>query len=255
MGGSSSKEKSRSYDLTPVEFRGLRGGVADTLGAYTNYAKKNIGASLMNNFQAGPAAQLTGGEQSALQGLNRGVQFNPLANQALNAQLDPRFLDVGSDPNIQGAIDAATRPVFEGVSQAGRDATAAFANAGQSPGQSSPFAREAGRIQQQGLRAAGDISSQIVGGELQRRQALQSQAIGQAQQQQAFQLQQQLENLQAQGLPRLVQELGIQRGIDEFNRQQTQILQGLELATSAASPTVATKSDASKSGGGLLTGG
>ncbi len=261
MGGRTSKGKSTARDLTPAEFVGLRPGVADALGGFANLAGQNAGRTLQDAFIPGPFANLSAGETASLGELGqfRGVDLNPLASSAQNRFLSPEFLDVGRDPGIQRAIEAATRPVFEGLSRAGRDASSAFAQAGQSPGQSSPFAREAGRLQSDALRAAGDISSGIVGGELARRQQLQSGAIGQAftdrANQQAFQLQRQLETLQAQGLPRLVQELGIDRGIAEFNRQQAELLQGLELAVQASSPTVGTESKESSAGGGLLSGG
>lgn len=48
-------------------------------------------------------------------------------------------------------------------------------------------------------------------------------------QQQAQQLQAQLQNLQAQGLPRMVQQLGIDAGLNQFNQQQAQYMQLLQM--------------------------
>lgn len=251
MGGRSSTEVSFAKDKTPKVFKGLRKDLAAGLGKFTNPDFQ----SLSQGFQAGPVAGLTGGETTALRDLPGASQSNPLAQAALNRQLDPAFLDVSNDPVLANSIAAAIRPVQQQLAEAGSQASSAFANAGHTLGQSSPFQREAGRIQDNAARAAGDISAQITGGELGRRQAVQSQAIGQANQQTAFEFQSALENLQAQGLPRLVEELGIQRGIDEFNRKQQELLQGMELALAAASPTIATDSVSKSSGGGVLSGG
>ena len=107
--------------------------------------------------------------------------------------------------------------------------------------------------QQQQLAAAG-LSEQASGNQFTQALAgLQASGIESGQQQQAFaqqqqqqlgagaelsqveaqaqtqQLQAQLQNLQAQGLPRLIEQLGINAGLQEFQRQQQEILQRQQL--------------------------
>lgn len=66
-----------------------------------------------------------------------------------------------------------------------------------------------------------------------------------------------LSNLEAQALPRLIEELGIERGLAEFERQQGQLVQLLTLVGQLSSPTVAqTPGKTGSTGllGGILTG-
>lgn len=69
-------------------------------------------------------------------------------------------------------------------------------------------------------------------------------------QQQGVQLQQQqvqsmINNLQAQALPRLIQEYGIERGMDVFNNQMQSLLQVLGITANVTQPTVSSESKSS----------
>jgi hypothetical protein len=83
-----------------------------------------------------------------------------------------------------------------------------------------------------GLEAAG-TGQERQGAAFEDQQNRQLQAGGELGQQQLAgqmgQLQAQLQNLQAQGLPRMVQQLGIDAGLQQFNQQQTQLLQLMQL--------------------------
>lgn len=57
-----------------------------------------------------------------------------------------------------------------------------------------------------------------------------------------------LANLQAQGLPRMVQDLGIERGIDQFNTQMNNLLQTLGISAGVTRPVIAQASSGKSSG-------
>lgn len=65
------------------------------------------------------------------------------------------------------------------------------------------------------------------------------------------QLQQMMANLEAQALPRLIEQMGLDRGLQEFQRQQAQLLQSLGIAGGLAAPTAATLPGTAGSPGAL----
>jgi hypothetical protein len=74
---------------------------------------------------------------------------------------------------------------------------------------------------------------------------------------QAAQLQAQLQNLQAQGLPRMIEQLGIEGGLNQYNQQQQQMLQLLQLMggiTQAGTATTAGTQASTGLAGAFLSG-
>jgi len=302
FGGSSQKQKSRSdpKDMTPPEFTGMRPEIASQL---QNLFSQGGGQT----FQGQTAAPLGGNEQNLLSQLmqmttqpsgatgagqnflqqliqgGQGVGADPLAS--LN--VDPSAIQGGVaagqvNPFLQGAIDAAQRPLIENFQDIVAPALRAqFTNAGQQiAGQgSSPFHMAAARAQSGLANAMGDIGANLAFQDLSQRQQLQSaefqqlrdlmvgqelsgrgqdlSARGQDMEGQLRGRQQQLEAvstaagidrqqldgvlaaLEAQALPRMIEQLGIDRGLEEFRRREDQLLQAIQMAGQLASPTVA----------------
>lgn len=181
-----------------------------------------------------------------------------------------------ANPFLAQAIEAAQRPLVENFQDIVAPALRAeFTGAGQQiQGQgSSPFQEAAARAQSGLASAMGDIGTNLAFQDFAQRQALGSQEFQQLRdlitsqeltgrqqdlQAQTTERQQQLEgvaqaanidrqqlegllaNLEAQALPRLVEQLGVDRGLEEFRRRQDQFLQALQMAAQVSSPTVAT---------------
>lgn len=304
FGGSESKQESRSdpKDMTPGEFTGLRpeiaqqfqnlfaqGGGQQFTGQTTAPITGPEQQLLDQTMQAGQPSQATQTGQNFLQNLLAGGQNIPQVDpEALS--VDPSQMQGGVatgqvNPFLQGAIDAAQRPLIENFQDVVAPALRAeFTNAGQQIGGqgSSPFHMAAARAQSGLANAMGDIGSEMAFQDLSQRQQLQSQefqqlrdlmvgqelegrgqditaqganqtaalqgrgqqldAAGQAAGIDRQQLENTLATLEAQALPRMIEQLGIDRGMEEFRRREDQLLQALQMAGQLASPTVASVS-------------
>lgn len=272
FGGSSSRQTQTStpQDMTPPEFTGLRGDVAQQL---QNIFASGGGAQ----FQGPTAAQLTGNEQGMLDQIMQmtsqpsgatqaGQDFlqNLLSGGGVQPGATPGGIDMSqANPFLQQAIEAAQRPLIEQYQEQIAPALRAqFTQAGQqlTGTGSSPFHMAAAREQAGMANALGDISTRMSAEDWAQRQGLASQEF---QQQRALEMEgqqqriagaaqaanidrSQLENvlagLEAQALPRLIEQLGIDRGMEEFRRREEQLLQAIQMAGQLASPTVATVS-------------
>lgn len=139
-----------------------------------------------------------------------------------------------------------------------------FAAAGHNINASSPFTAQ--RVRQQGDtqnalgQATADVTSQILGGNYQaergrqaaaqgqyaglgaqqygNERAMQMGATGQAAQQAQARLQNAMQGLQASALPRMIQDMGIERGIQEFQRRMGVMQNSLGMAGQLSQPTV-----------------
>lgn len=172
------------------------------------------------------------------------------------------------NPFLAQAIQTAQRPVIQALTEDIAPALRAqFTTAGQQiQGQgSSPFQLAAARAQSGTADALGDIATNLAFQDFAQRQQLGSQEFQQArglQTQQELQGRQQqldavsqasnldraqLENvlagLEAQALPRLVEQLGIDRGLEEFRRREAQLLEAIQTAGTLASPNIAIASE------------
>lgn len=214
-------------------------------------------------FQQGVNAQtlavpLTSLEQQFVNLIGqRGLQGDPTlgaTNQFTQDVLGGRFLTPESNPFLQAQIEAAQRPVIQAFQDVALPRLQQdFTRAGQriQPQSSSPFDRAAA-IATRGLtQELGDISTQIVGENFARERALQEQRATQAPALVREQLDQSIKSLQAVALPRLVEQLGLDKGVEEFRRRVDTLLQVLGLSTSAAGATPVVPSITSRSSGEL----
>ena len=233
----SSGEPGRVEDITPEEFRGLRDPVADSL---RTFIEQGGGPEFEGDF----TAPITDREQSFLdlareqaQPSERAQNAFRVAQDQLSATAQGEFLSPDSNPFLQATIEAAQRPVVQRF----RDETlprlrSQFTGAGQQvqPESSSPFDRAAALASRGLTQELGDISSQLAGQNFQRERSRQ-QAAANALPQQALQfeqgqLDQVLRGLESQALPRLIEQRGIDRGLEEFRRRTDALLQALNVA-------------------------
>lgn len=188
------------------------------------------------------------------------------------------------NPFLQAAIEAAQRPTMQALTETlSRTLPGRFTQGGQftQPQGSSAFDRAAAIATRGAGDTMGDIATKLsyqttsdqlarnfqaqqaargaedtaLQGQLARDQeskegaaGRQIQAAGIAPQVSQAQVQNLTANLQAQALPRLIQEYGIERGMDEFNNRMNSLLSVIGIAGGVTQPTVSSKSESSQAG-------
>lgn len=246
FGGSS--QQSTPIDFTPDEFRALRTPFMQTV------------MNALGNQRVGPAytgplvAPIQGAETDVLSQLGSMTGPGNARQSYLESVIGGGFLpgEGGSNRFLEAAIKAAQRPVLEGLTETlTRDLPGRFTQAGQfvQPKGSSAFDFAAATASKGAANALADIATNMsfAGYEAER-----------GRQQQAVQLGQQevdttIKNLQAQALPRMIEDLGIERGLALFKQQTDGILQILGLLAGVTQPTIASQSSG-ESNRGIIPG-
>ena len=227
FGGSKRESQQTSVsapvDTTPEELKAIRAPFAASLNSVLQGGGRPA-------WQGPFAAGITPGEERGL-AATEGAAIDPLRQGLLAFTQGGGFLDQGN-PFMQAAIQAAQRPTLQGLEETlSRALPGQFTQAGQfvQPQGSSAFAR-AGAIATRGAAdAIGDIATKM---------SFQGYEAERERQQQSIQLGQQevdtmVKNLQAQGLPRLIEDLGIERGLAEFQSRMSSLMQALQIASGA----------------------
>lgn len=242
-GGSKSKSKSSVADLTPVEFAGLRPEVAEAL--------QQLITSGGGPTAPGPmVAPITGNEQTLLSQLQAGSTSTPAqaaGTDLLTSTIQGQFLDPASNPFLQAAIQGQQQRLAENFRLVEAPLLQSrFTAAGQNiqPQGSSAF-DTAAAIALRGLtQAQGDIATQLTAANFAAERDRQMQAVTQAQAISSDETQRVVQTLQAQALPRLIEQMGIDRGLEEFRRRMELLLAALGIGAQIGQPTVASTSTA-----------
>lgn len=184
----------------------------------------------------------------------------------LAQMLGPNYArDLATSPQTQGAIQGAINPLetsFKNTTIPGLQSK--FVAAGQNPNAptgSSAFDRAANEAQSNLLAQEGAISSGITNSAYQTGLQQQSGAVNQAASVGTQEINNVLSDMQAQALPRLVQQYGINAGLQLYQSQVQSMLQSLGLSGQVSQPAIAYQSsgNGSSSGssknGGLSLGG
>lgn len=203
----------------------------------------------------GPLNAPMGGNEGNILGQLMQQQGGPTGrNQYLGDVMGGKYLpgQLGGNPFLQDAITAAQRTTMNNLTQTlTRDLPGRFTSAGQfnqannnGQGGSSAFDMASALASRGAATAMGDIATNMS-----------NQAFGQERQnqQQAVQLSQQevqssISNLQAQALPRMIQELGIERGMSLFQNNVQGILSLLQTLGGIAQPVVGNTQNSTSSG-------
>jgi hypothetical protein len=249
---------------------GQPGQVIDVSPEAFNALQPDVAAGIQSLLQSGGgpqfsgpfAAPVTGQEQSLLNNIFSQVQqpgqgaaaAMPLLQQILSGQ----FLSPDSNPFLQQSIAAAQRPLIQQFQENTLpQLQAQFTRAGQfiQPQGSSPFDMAAARASSGLADALGDVSTRLTADNFNQERARQLPAAGLAAGLDQQQLQSTIQGLQAAALPRLVEDLGIERGLQEFQRRIQVLLQALGLGAGAAQPNVVTTqpTPGTPASGGLLS--
>lgn len=241
FGFSKSKQRSDpSEDLQAGEFKELRPDISEMLkGLLSGGGGNPLGG--IPEYKGAMTAQIAPGEQQMLDFLQQkqtGAGSDLLAKTAAGGFL-PQNGQL--DPFTKAAIDASIAPFQRQQEEfLTRQLPSQFTQAGQNlgPGGSSAASRfgmiESANIAQR----AAETGAQI---------AFQQREAERGRQQETIQLGQQeiqtaVTNLQAQALPRLIQEMGIERGLQEFQNRTAALLQALAIASGTTTPIYGTVS-------------
>lgn len=255
VGGSRSQNRTR--DVQDPIFEGLRSPFAELFGGPQAVDRRGnviegeftggglldeIGADLTSTFEGPLTADLTDEETALLAQLGEGFDTSLTPEQAAAEEFRLQeiagdFVDP-NDPLTQALIESAQRPTLRAFEEARLEDLGAFTSAGQNIQSSSPFFRARG-IAQEGLAGAlGDIATNVTLGRIDPALARQSEAAAGAEGQAATRATaegQEISNLvsrlEAEALPRLIEDLGIERGLEEFQRRIEVLLSTLGLAT------------------------
>lgn len=218
---------------------GGTGGVTANGGALGNAVMAGIPA-----WQGPMAAGMSEGEQTMLTQLmqNQMGGRNPLLERTMAGEFLPG--QPGSNPFLQSAIEAAQRPTLQGLQETlDRTLPGRFALAGQTsaPGGSSAFDRHAAMAARDAGQTMADVASKMSfeGYESERGRQMEAVKLSQTE------VDTMIKNLQAQALPRLIEDLGIERGMQEFQGRVNQLLQVLGTMTGAPMVSLGNQSQSS----------
>lgn len=235
--------RSEIRDFVPPEFRQLRGRLASGLGDFLRNPEVRLGDETLAADAQRFAAPITEAERGALARII-GSNLIPseqefLTRSLLSRTLGGEFLSPESNPFLRGAIETAQRPIRERAEEQRLANRALFTRSGQRIDKSSPFAR-AQAIQQRGeLNALGDVGTRIAFENLARERAIQAQAPIVTAEVLNAELARTTQALQAVALPRLIQQLGIDRALEEFQQRRDAILQAAAIAAGVTQPRLA----------------
>lgn len=234
FGGSSQQSQSTSTptDMTPDAYKTLRQPLTDSLTSLLSTGGPSYSGPLNAPIGANEQTQL-----GNLMGQNGpGTARSSLLDQTLQGNFLPG--QPGGNPFLQDAITAAQRPTMENLQETlSRSLPGRFTQNGQmvQPQGSSAFDRAAAIATRGATQAMSDIATNMSSNAYTTERANQQNAIPLSQQE----VQTGIANLQAQALPRMIQELGIERGLAQFQQHTQNLLQILSMIGGVAAPVIA----------------
>jgi hypothetical protein len=232
FGGGESKSQSTSNPIDMNPFKDLRAGFGQKL---QELFMSGGGPEYKGPFAAG----MTDAEGRALQG-SEAIAFDPARRELLDTTLRGGFLpgQPGANPFLQASIEAAQRNLLEqGQRLTGRQLPSQAVLAGHrpSPGGSSAFDRARSVAEVGVMDRMKDISTQMQQQAYESERGRQTQAIALSQQE----METMTKNLQNQGLPRLIADLGIERGRAQFNLRSEALFKAIAMAGQFLMPNIA----------------
>ncbi len=220
-------------DTTPEEFIGLRPDIAEGFSALFGG-----GPEFEGQFAAGMSPE----EQALLQQITQlgtGTALGAQSEDLLSQVLGGEFLTPDSNPYLSDLIASLQRRETENferftMPQIRSDFTAAGQRI--QPQGSSPFDMSTALSTSDLLSRLSDISTNIGAGAYEAERGRQTEAIGQASQLTTQNLNSAIEGLRAAALPRLIEQFGLDKGLEEFRRRVDMILSALQSAGVLATP-------------------
>lgn len=235
FGGSKSSSSSKPVDMTPPEIEALRGQWAGTLGSIYSQGGRPA--------YPGPFVEpITAQETQNLGEINTAAN-DPTRQGYIQSVLQGQYLpgQQNSNPFLQKAVQEAQRTNLQGLEETlTRSLPGRFTQGGHfsQPTGSSAFDRAAAIATRGVADANAGIATNMYNQQFQQERTNQQQAVQLGQQD----VQTLINNLQAQGLPRLINDLGIERALQEFQGRSASLLQALQIATGAPLTSIAQES-------------
>jgi hypothetical protein len=158
------------------------------------------------------------------------------------------------NPFLQAAIEAAQRPTFQALEETlSRTLPGRFTQAGQfiNPKGSSAFDVAAQQAARDSEQTAADIGTKLSYEAYNSDQGRRLEAAQSLPGISKQEIDTTISNLQAQALPRLIQEMGIERGLQEFQNRMANLLSVLGIAGGATQPTISNNQKSNSSSFGL----
>lgn len=246
MGGGRSGQSSQTqgFDLTPGEFEDLRGplrdfflGVLPDIPGAFSFTDPRLQEGGLDRLRA----PLSGAEllnidrlQQQAEGLSENEQ---LSNELLTRRLRGDFLDPAENDALRDVIRFTTGNINEQFNQQDLEARSLFARAGQSLPESSPFAQAQAQSNVGRVNAIGEQTANLLFGNLQAERGRQTEAVEQVRANSRGVFERSQAALQATALPRLVDQLGIDRGLQEFQARLAALSSALGVGAGLAAPT------------------
>ena len=249
-------QQTSTQDIAPKEFKQLRTPLATELGSFfgfepvlnkrgraVGFQQAEGGTSVFGDLTADAptlgngldptafAEGLSPEEQAVVDSIFGNASGSPEAQAGQDFRrrtIEGDFLEV--DPRTREAL---TRPILEAFEEARRGDLGAFTRAGQRVQESSPFFRTRALAERGLANALADAEVSLV----ERGRERQFETASQAEAQDAQRAATATQRLQAVALPRLVRDLGIERGLEEFNRRLSVLLNLFQTAAGATQPT------------------
>lgn len=267
FGGSNSKSN-YSSSSTPVNmqnsaFSNLAPGVAQNLSSNFFGGPPSInplvagvtgtpGFNFANVSQNPLVAPMTGQQGSLVNQAFTQGQVSPQLGQAgnlLSSFMSPSFINPSSNPFLQAAISGAVRPMITAFNESTMPAmqgqfTAAGQNTNNAAG-SSAFDRAATLAQSELEQNIGNVASQMENQGYQFGVGTAANAANQAMGLSQTELGNTLQALQGVSLPQLIQQYGINQGLQLYQNGIQSWLQALGLGGQISQPVVANKSQSS----------
>lgn len=210
----------------------------------TSLLGQSAGQANTQNIPGDFAAPLQQNEQTLLDAL-MGQIANPVfaaGQDQLASTIRGDFLRPESNPFLSAMIDTEQRRLGEAFRDVEAPALQSrFTRAGQQiqPQGSSAF-DTAAAIALRGLTSAqGDVATQLAGQNFQAERGRQLDAVQIGSQVSSQEVERLTSILQSQALPRLIEQYGIDKGLEEFRRRMDMILAALGIGAQISSPTVA----------------
>lgn len=273
--------------MTPAAYAALQGPIGSQLsslfgGGPTYSGPSSTGAALSNapvvTTPATFSAPMSANEGSILNtifGFNNPTGgVNPAATSYLNTVLSPQYLSsIMTNPGVTSAISSATAPmvsafqnttmpqlegnfVANGQVLNGPAQTNGTTGTNPGSGQGSSAFDKASAIAETGLQQAiGQTAGGIVNQALNTAMGQQAQGETQAQTLSSTEINNLVTSLQAEALPRLIQQYGMDEGLQQFNNRVQVMLEALGIGSQISGPDTAqsgqsTQQFASESGSG-----
>lgn len=244
-----SQSTSDPVDLTPEAFKAMQPSLAESLLKWFTGGNPSI-TPTGGGFGGGGAsgtwadygtqnftAPETANEQMLRSFLMQDANPAGARQGLINDTMAGKYTDPSTNPFLKDYITAAQRTTMEGLEEVlSRTLPGRFTMAGQfvQPGGSSAFDRAAAIATRGAAQASADIATNIGYNAYKGERDLQQQTIGVSQQE----TQTTINNLTAQALPRIIQQFGIEQGLEIFKTQLAGILDVLKTAGQLAQPTI-----------------